>query len=141
MMTQSVSLSEPASQSGTEMSVIPFVLAMDQMRVKFQNISARHVISAIARPQEMASQLNKLRRIEIYNFFIFARNSTIQNVLDAARSRFLGPDFAWHLIPSDGTSNNLNWILVSKFIIFGKSQLIATTFYENIIRRTLAAIK
>lgn len=46
-----------------------------------QNIPTRHVITAIAPPAERAQQIEKLRNLDINNFFILGSLTSVKDVL------------------------------------------------------------
>lgn len=46
-----------------------------------QNIATRHVITAIAKKSERKDQIEKLRNLDINNFFIVGTIQSIQDVL------------------------------------------------------------
>lgn len=53
-----------------------------------QNIPTRHVITAIAAPTERAQQIEKLRNLDINNFFILGSLTSIKEVLGKVEHRF-----------------------------------------------------
>ncbi|KAL0269510.1 UNVERIFIED_CONTAM: hypothetical protein PYX00_007214 [Menopon gallinae] len=67
-----------------------------------QNIPTRHVISAIEDTRSIKRHLTKMRDLDVVNFFILGRLSTIKVVLDNANiNKYFGKKFAWHAITQD----------------------------------------
>lgn len=59
-----------------------FALVMDhKYKALLQNIPTRHVITAIATPADRAQQIEKLRNLDINNFFILGSLTSIKEVL------------------------------------------------------------
>nr|QGW50660.1 ionotropic receptor 18 [Propsilocerus akamusi] len=63
-----------------------------------QNIPTRHVITAIAGDRDRAQQIEKLRNLDINNFFILGTLQSIKNVLESAKKEYFERNFAWHAI-------------------------------------------
>ncbi|XP_055372265.1 ionotropic receptor 25a [Condylostylus longicornis] len=63
-----------------------------------QNIPCRHVITQIAKGADKSIQIDKLRNLDINNFFILGQLQSIKEVLEAARSEYFKRNFAWHAI-------------------------------------------
>nr|CAD7411030.1 unnamed protein product [Timema cristinae] len=62
-----------------------------------QNLPTRHVIIKVNESMPVKKQIQKLRDLDIFNFFIVGRLSTIKDVLDNANiNKFFAPHFAWH---------------------------------------------
>lgn len=67
-----------------------------------QNIPTRHVISAIEDSKSVKKQLTKMKDLDVVNFFILGRLSTIKMVLDSANiNKYFGKKFAWHAITQE----------------------------------------
>ncbi|KAL1116158.1 hypothetical protein AAG570_005653 [Ranatra chinensis] len=66
------------------------------------NIPTRHIISPIEGDKGVKQQLTKFRDLDIFNYFILGRLSTIKIVLDSANmNKYFGRKFAWHAITQD----------------------------------------
>lgn len=66
-----------------------------------QNVATRHLISAIDVPK-IEAQLQRLRSLDLVNFFILGTIESIKLVLDAAqKNSYLNRKFAWHAITQD----------------------------------------
>lgn len=63
-----------------------------------QNLPTRHVITAVAKNKDLKEQLDKLRNLDIVNFFILGSLASIKSVLEAARKEYFERNFAWHAI-------------------------------------------
>ncbi|CAG2060883.1 unnamed protein product, partial [Timema podura] len=64
-----------------------------------QNMPTRHVIIKVNESMPVKKQIQKLRDLDIFNFFIVGRLSTIKDVLDNANiNKFFAPHFAWHAL-------------------------------------------
>lgn len=63
-----------------------------------QNIPTRHVITAISGDSDRAQQIEKLRNLDINNFFILGSLSSIKAVLESAKKEYFERNFAWHAI-------------------------------------------
>ncbi|KAE8742923.1 Ionotropic receptor 25a [Frankliniella occidentalis] len=67
-----------------------------------QNVPTRHLIAAVEEPRSLKRQLNRLRDLDIVNFFVLGRLNTLKNVLDAANAnKFFGRKFAWFAITQE----------------------------------------
>ncbi|KAF5269354.1 hypothetical protein FQA39_LY08746 [Lamprigera yunnana] len=67
-----------------------------------QNIATRHVVSQIPDPPKIKEHVEKLRRLDILNFFVLGSLKTIKTVLEAADSLdYFTRKFAWHLFTQD----------------------------------------
>lgn len=66
-----------------------------------QNIPTRHVITAIGAPADRTQQIEKLRNLDINNFFILGSLTSIKSVLEAAKPEYFDRNFAWHAITQD----------------------------------------
>ncbi|XP_001356575.4 ionotropic receptor 25a [Drosophila pseudoobscura] len=65
-----------------------------------QNIQTRHVITAIAMEgkREREEQIEKLRNLDINNFFILGNLQSIRMVLESVKPAYFERNFAWHAI-------------------------------------------
>ncbi|XP_037037565.1 ionotropic receptor 25a [Bradysia coprophila] len=63
-----------------------------------QNIPTRHVITAIAEEADRRQQIEKLRNLDINNFFVLGSLSSIKAVLESAPKEYFERNFAWHVI-------------------------------------------
>ncbi|EDV57772.2 ionotropic receptor 25a [Drosophila erecta] len=65
-----------------------------------QNIQTRHVITAIAKDgkREREEQIEKLRNLDINNFFILGTLQSIRMVLESVKPEYFERNFAWHAI-------------------------------------------
>ncbi|XP_075152081.1 ionotropic receptor 25a [Haematobia irritans] len=64
-----------------------------------QNIQTRHVITAVADGDSArADQIERLRNLDINNFFILGSLKTIGQVLESVKPAFFERNFAWHAI-------------------------------------------
>ncbi|XP_043640733.1 ionotropic receptor 25a [Drosophila teissieri] len=65
-----------------------------------QNIQTRHVITAIAKDGklEREEQIEKLRNLDINNFFILGTLQSISMVLESVKPAYFERNFAWHAI-------------------------------------------
>lgn len=63
-----------------------------------QNIPTRHVITAIADEADRRQQIEKLRNLDINNFFVLGSLSSIKAVLESAPKEYFERNFAWHVI-------------------------------------------
>lgn len=65
-----------------------------------QNIQTRHVITAIAKDgkREREEQIEKLRNLDINNFFILGTLQSIRMVLESVKPAYFERNFAWHAI-------------------------------------------
>lgn len=81
-----------------------------------QNIPCRHLITPVD-DKELRKQLTKMKDLDVVNFFILGRLTTIKNVLDAATANeFFDKKFAWFVITQvsnqiEVTQKNLNFKL------------------------------
>ncbi|EAA13931.5 AGAP010272-PA, partial [Anopheles gambiae str. PEST] len=66
-----------------------------------QNIPTRHVITTIADDRDRASQIEKLRNLDINNFFILGSLASIKQVLESAKNEYFERNFAWHVITQE----------------------------------------
>uniref|UniRef100_A0A1B0B7S3 Ionotropic glutamate receptor C-terminal domain-containing protein n=1 Tax=Glossina palpalis gambiensis TaxID=67801 RepID=A0A1B0B7S3_9MUSC len=67
-----------------------------------QNIQTRHLIARIAQgDRERTEEIEKLRNLDINNFFILGSLRTIGQVLEAVKSAYFQRNFAWHAITQD----------------------------------------
>ncbi|XP_053667056.1 ionotropic receptor 25a [Anopheles marshallii] len=66
-----------------------------------QNIPTRHVITSIADDRDRASQIEKLRNLDINNFFVLGSLSSIKQVLESAKNEYFERNFAWHVITQE----------------------------------------
>lgn len=63
-----------------------------------QNVATRHVITPVD-DIDIKQQLQKLRQLDIVNFFVLGSINTIKNVLDSANDiEYFGRKYAWHAI-------------------------------------------
>ncbi|XP_053959026.1 ionotropic receptor 25a isoform X1 [Anastrepha ludens] len=65
-----------------------------------QNIQTRHVITGIAKEgkREREEQIEKLRNLDINNFFILGNLMSIRLVLESVKPAYFERNFAWHAI-------------------------------------------
>lgn len=64
-----------------------------------QNIPTRHIISEVEDARSIKRQLTRFRDLDIVNYFILGRLSTIKTILDNANAnKFFGKKYAWHII-------------------------------------------
>lgn len=62
-----------------------------------QNIPARHIIAPIS--ANIREQLERLREVDVNNFFVLGRLSSIKDVLEVANNAdFFTRKFAWHAL-------------------------------------------
>ncbi|XP_050546759.1 ionotropic receptor 25a [Daktulosphaira vitifoliae] len=67
-----------------------------------QNIPTRHIIAAIDDIASIKLHLTRFRDVDIVNFFVLGKLSTIKTVLDHANSnKLFGRKYAWHVITQD----------------------------------------
>ncbi|XP_035782747.1 ionotropic receptor 25a-like isoform X2 [Anopheles albimanus] len=66
-----------------------------------QNIPTRHVITSIADERDRASQIEKLRNLDINNFFVLGSLTSIKQVLESAKNEYFERNFAWHVITQE----------------------------------------
>ncbi|KAG8222734.1 Ionotropic receptor 25a [Ladona fulva] len=71
-----------------------------------QNVPTRHVISPVGggqlKTQSIFEQLNRLRELDIADFFVVSRLDTAKMVLDAANTnKLFGRKFAWHVVSKE----------------------------------------
>ncbi|XP_053673131.1 ionotropic receptor 25a [Anopheles nili] len=66
-----------------------------------QNIPTRHVITSIADERDRASQIEKLRNLDINNFFVLGSLASIKQVLESAKNDYFERNFAWHVITQE----------------------------------------
>nr|AXY87920.1 ionotropic receptor 25a.3 [Subpsaltria yangi] len=67
-----------------------------------QNIPTRHIIAEVEDVRSVKHQLTRFRDLDIVNYFILGRLSTIKTILDNANiNKFFGKKFAWHAITKD----------------------------------------
>uniref|UniRef100_A0A182JSA2 Ionotropic glutamate receptor C-terminal domain-containing protein n=1 Tax=Anopheles christyi TaxID=43041 RepID=A0A182JSA2_9DIPT len=66
-----------------------------------QNIPTRHVITSIADDRDRASQIEKLRNLDINNFFVLGSLASIKQVLESAKNEYFERNFAWHVITQE----------------------------------------
>ncbi|XP_059474662.1 ionotropic receptor 25a [Neocloeon triangulifer] len=65
-----------------------------------QNIPARHIISPLR--SNINEQLDRLRQVDVNNFFILGRLSTIKDVLEVANAaEMFTRKYAWHALTQD----------------------------------------
>lgn len=66
-----------------------------------QNVATRHVIAPI-QEADIKEQLQKLRKLDILNYFILGNLEHIKQVLDAADAiGYFNRKFAWHALTQD----------------------------------------
>lgn len=64
-----------------------------------QNIPTRHIIAAIDDTASIKLHLTRFRDVDIVNFFVLGKLSSIKSVLDHANSnKLFGRKYAWHVI-------------------------------------------
>ena len=64
-----------------------------------QNVPTRHLIAPAEDASSVKRQLTRLTELDLVNFFILGRLSTIKTVLDAANAnKFFGRKYAWFAI-------------------------------------------
>ncbi|RZF33895.1 hypothetical protein LSTR_LSTR009919 [Laodelphax striatellus] len=67
-----------------------------------QNVPTRHIISEVEDANSIKRQLTRFRDLDIVNYFVLGRLSTIKVVLDNANvNKFFGKKYAWHVITQD----------------------------------------
>uniref|UniRef100_A0ABK9MJX4 Ionotropic receptor 25a n=1 Tax=Glossina morsitans morsitans TaxID=37546 RepID=A0ABK9MJX4_GLOMM len=67
-----------------------------------QNIQTRHVIVRITQgDRERTEEIEKLRNLDINNFFLLGSLRTIGPVLEAVKPAYFQRNFAWHVITQD----------------------------------------
>ncbi|XP_063241815.1 ionotropic receptor 25a [Bacillus rossius redtenbacheri] len=82
-----------------------------------QNMPTRHVIVKAGENLGIKEQLAKLRGLDLFNFFVIGRLSTIKTVLDFANiNKFFATHFAWHAITLE--SGNLKCSCSDANILF-----------------------
>nr|AID61273.1 ionotropic receptor [Calliphora stygia] len=127
-----------------------------------QNIQTRHVITAVADGERArADQIERLRNLDINNFFILGSLKTIGQVLESVKPAFFERNFAWHAITQNEgevTSKRDNaTIMFLKPVVYPQNRerlgLLRTTynlneepqimsvFYFDLALRTFLAIK
>lgn len=69
-----------------------------------QNIPTRHIIAQIEDVRSIQRQLTRFRDLDIVNYFVLGRLSTVKTLLDNANvNKFFGRKFAWHVITQVST--------------------------------------
>lgn len=64
-----------------------------------QNIPSRHIIAEVDDGESIRHQLTRFRDLDIVNYFILGRLTTIRAVVDVASSnKFFSKKFSWHAI-------------------------------------------
>lgn len=126
-----------------------------------QNIQARHVITAIAKDGEREQQIEKLRNLDINNFFILGNLQSIKLVLESVKPEYFERNFAWHAITQDegkvSSQNNNATIMFLKPVAYQQNRdrlgslsttfnlkqepQIASVFYFDLALRTFLAVK
>lgn len=126
-----------------------------------QNIPTRHVITAIGPQADRAQQIEKLRNLDVNNFFILGSLASIKSVLEAAKPEYFARNFAWHAITQD--AGDLSSNVDKAFVMFlrpksdadTKNRLgllkttynlkqqpeIASAFYFDLALRSFLAVK
>ncbi|XP_050421609.1 ionotropic receptor 25a [Adelges cooleyi] len=67
-----------------------------------QNIPTRHIIAIIDDVTSIKLHLTRFRDVDIVNFFVLGKLSSIKSVLDHANSnKLFGRKYAWHVITQD----------------------------------------
>ncbi|XP_055686801.1 ionotropic receptor 25a [Lutzomyia longipalpis] len=74
-----------------------FFVMDHKYKALLQNIPTRHVITAI-NTEQRGEQIEKLRNLDINNFFILGELQSIKAVLEAAKKEYFERNFAWHAI-------------------------------------------
>lgn len=76
------------------------ILVMDhKYKSLLQNIPTRHIIAQIEDARSIQRQLTRFRDLDIVNYFVLGRLSTVKTLLDNANmNKFFGRKFAWHVI-------------------------------------------
>ncbi|XP_001660418.2 ionotropic receptor 25a [Aedes aegypti] len=126
-----------------------------------QNFPTRHVITAIGNDRDRAEQIEKLRNLDINNFFILGSFASIKKVLESAKREFFERNFAWHAITqyqgelssnienatimllrpvSDSKSKDRLGVIRTTYNMKQEPQ-ITTVFYFDLALRTFLAIK
>lgn len=83
-----------------------------------QNVATRHVIAPI-QENDVKEQLQKLRKLDILNYFILGSLNNIKRILDAADSiNYFNRKFAWHAITQD--KNDLKCNCKNATVIFAR---------------------
>lgn len=79
---------------------MPFALVMDhKYKSLLQNIPTRHIIAQIEDVSTIQPQLTRFRDLDIVNYFVLGKLSTVKTLLDSANAnKFFGRKFAWHII-------------------------------------------
>lgn len=83
-------------------ALIQLFIVMDhKYKSLLQNVATRHVIAPI-QDGDIKEQLQKLRKLDILNYFILGNLANIKRVLDAADAvGYFNRKFAWHAITQD----------------------------------------
>ncbi|CAH0391759.1 unnamed protein product [Bemisia tabaci] len=127
-----------------------------------QNIPTRHIIARVEDVKSIRRQLTQFRDLDIVNYFILGRLTTIKTVLDNANAqKFFGRKYAWYAITQDKGSlrcgcSNATIILVKPepspenkerlsnlrtTYSFTSEPEITATFYLDLAVRSLLAMK
>ncbi|XP_055858527.1 ionotropic receptor 25a [Episyrphus balteatus] len=126
-----------------------------------QNIQARHVITAIAKDGEREQQIEKLRNLDINNFFILGSLQSIKMVLESVKPEYFERNFAWHAITQNEgevrSQRDNATIMFLKPIAYQRNRdrlgslsttynlkqqpQIASAFYFDLALRTFLAVK
>jgi ionotropic glutamate receptor len=68
-----------------------------------RDVPTRHIITQVDDAKSAKQQLVRFRELDIVNFFILGRLSTIKTVLDSGNvNKYFGKKFAWHAITQVG---------------------------------------
>ncbi|EEB10703.1 glutamate receptor, putative [Pediculus humanus corporis] len=127
-----------------------------------QNVPTRHVISPVENSKTIKKQLTKMIDLDVVNFFILGRMSTIKMVLDHANiNKYFGKKYSWHAITKDKESIKCSCTNATVLFLrpepdpdsrdrLGKLQStysltfepeISSAFYFEVIFRTLMSVK
>lgn len=81
--------------------IIHFAVMDHKYKSLLQNLPTRHVITLVDGPtiEKIKEQLEKLRKLDIVNFFILGNLATVSSVLDAANANnYFGRQYSWYAI-------------------------------------------
>ncbi|NP_001273813.1 glutamate receptor ionotropic, kainate 4-like precursor [Musca domestica] len=127
-----------------------------------QNIQTRHVITAVAEGDSArADQIERLRNLDINNFFILGSLKTIGQVLESVKPAFFERNFAWHAITQNegevSSKRDNATIMFLKPIVYTQNRerlgqlrttynlneepQIMSVFYFDLALRTFLAVK
>lgn len=97
----------------SKINIIPtFISVMDhKYKSLLQNIPTRHIIASIDDVTSIKLHLTRFRDVDIVNFFVLGKLTTIKSVLDNANSnKLFGRKYAWHVITQVLKLKNILWL-------------------------------